>query len=94
MTNRDTAPAIQDLNTGLLAGAAVLVGVGSALGLVGLGLAAAALVAAAGRRYKRTDLTPTQHARLKWDQARAATSAGTGAWKGVDRNRYARTPVR
>ena len=57
-------------------------------------LAAAALVAAAGRRYKRTDLTPTQHARLKWDQARAATSAGTGAWKGVDRNRYARTPVR
>jgi hypothetical protein len=93
MTNRDTAPSIQDLNTGLLAGAAVLVGVGSALGLAGAALGAAALITAARRWYKRTDLTPTQHARLKWEQARAATSAGAGAWKGIDKNRYVRTPV-
>jgi hypothetical protein len=94
MTDRSTASVLQDLNTGLMASAAVLVGVGAALGLAGVGLGAAALVAAARRWYQRNDLTPRQHAKLTWDQARAAGVAGAGAWKGVDRGRYTRSAVR
>ena len=90
MTDRSTAPVLQDLNTGLLATAAVLLGVGAALGLAGVGLGAAALAAAARRWYQRNNLTPLQHAKLTWDQARAAGVAGAGAWKGIDRSPYTR----
>jgi hypothetical protein len=93
MTNRSTAPLLQDLNTNLLAGAAVLVGVGAALGLAGVSLGAAALVTAARHWYKRNDLTPVQHAKLTWNQARAAGAAGADAWKGVDRSGYTRSAV-
>jgi hypothetical protein len=91
MTDRDTAPLAQDLNTSLLTAAAILVGVGSALGLAGFGLGAAALIAAIRRWYQRKNLTPAQHAKLTWDQARAATSAGAQAWKGIDKNQYTKT---
>lgn len=94
MTERDTAPSIEDLNTRLLTGAAVLVGVGGALGLAGFGLGAAALIAALRRWYQRKNLTPAQHAKLTWGQARAATSAGAGAWKGIDKSQYTKTAVR
>jgi hypothetical protein len=88
MTDRDTAPSIQDLNTTLLTTAAVLVGIGSAVGLAGFGLGAAALIAAIRRWYQRNNLTPAQHAKLTWNQTRAATSAGSEAWKGIDKNQY------
>jgi hypothetical protein len=94
MADRSAGPVIQDLNGGLLATAAVLVGVGAALGLAGFAVGGAALVAAARRWYARNDLTPAQHAKLTWDQARAATSAGAGAWKGIDKSRYTRSAVR
>jgi hypothetical protein len=50
----------------LLAVAAVLIGVGSALGMAGLAVAAAALATACRRWYSRADLTPGELARLKW----------------------------
>jgi hypothetical protein len=93
MRDRSASPVVQDLNTGLLATAAVLVGVGSALGLAGFGLGAAALITAARRWYQRNDLTPAQHVRLTWDQARAATGAGAEAWKGIDKGRYTKPAV-
>ena len=94
MTDRSTARVLQDVNTRMLAGAAVLVGVGAALGLAGIGVGAAAFVAAARRWYERNDLTPARHAKLTWEQARAAAVAGSGAWKGVDRSRYAKSAAR
>jgi len=94
MTDHSIAPVLQDVNTSMLAGAAVLVGVGAALGLAGVGLGAAAFVAAARRWYERNDLTPAGHAKLTWEQARAAAAAGSGAWKGIDRSRYARSAAR
>lgn len=94
MTDRSTAPVLQDINTGMLAGAAVLVGVGAALGLAGVGVGAAAFVAAARRWYQRNDLTPARHAKLMWEQARAAGVAGADAWKGVDKSRYTRSAAR
>jgi hypothetical protein len=94
MTDRSTAPVLQDVNTRMLAGAAVLVGVGAALGLAGIGVGAAAFVVAARRWYERNDLTPARHAKLTWEQARAAAVAGSGAWKGVDRSRYVKSAAR
>jgi membrane protein implicated in regulation of membrane protease activity len=94
MSDRSGGPVIQDLNGGLLATAAVLVGVGTALSLAGFALGGAALITAARRWYQRNDLTPVQHAKLTWDQARAATAAGAGAWKGIDKNRYTQSAVR
>jgi hypothetical protein len=94
ITDRSTASVLQDVNTRMLAGAAVLVGVGAALGLAGIGVGAAAFVVAARRWYERNDLTPARHAKLTWEQARAAAVAGSGAWKGVDRSRYAKSAAR
>jgi hypothetical protein len=87
MTDR-SAPMLQDLNTGLFVSAAVLVGVGAAIGLAGVGLGTAAIVAAARHWYQRNELTPMQHAKRTWAQARAAGAAGAGAWKGVDKGGY------
>lgn len=94
MTDPPTAPRLQDLNTTMLASAAVLVGLGAALGLAGVSVGAAAFIAAARSWYQRNDLTPAQHAKLTWEQARAAAVAGSDAWKGVDRSRHTGRPSR
>ena len=78
--SRRTDPSLQDLPRELLAVAAVLIGVGSALGMAGLAVAAA-LATACRRWYSRADLTPGELARLKWEQAKAAAGAGSGAWR-------------
>jgi hypothetical protein len=61
----------------------VLIGVGSALGLAGLAMGAAALATAGRRWYSRADLSPGELARLKWEQAKAAAGASSGAWTGL-----------
>jgi hypothetical protein len=47
------------------------------------------LIAATRRWYRRADLAPQQLANLKWQQARAAADAGAGAWREVEKTRYA-----
>jgi hypothetical protein len=79
--SRRTDPSLQDLPRELLAVAAVLIGVGSALGLAGLATGAAALATAGRRWYSRADLSPGELARLKWEQAKAVAGAGSGAWR-------------
>src|SRR5207344_2909279 len=56
--SRRTDPSPEDLPRGLLVVAAVLIGVGSALGLAGLAMGAAALATAGRRWYSRADLSP------------------------------------
>ena len=51
--SRRTDPSLQDLPRELLAVAAVLIGVSSALGLAGLGVGAAAVATACRRWYRR-----------------------------------------
>lgn len=48
-------------------------------------MAAAAVVAAARRWYRRADLAPQDLANLKWQQAKAAVGAGAGAWRDTER---------
>ena len=45
------------------------------------GMVAAALATADRRWCSRADLAPADLARLKWEQAKAAAGAGSGAWR-------------
>ncbi|WP_147201207.1 hypothetical protein [Pseudonocardia asaccharolytica] len=89
MTDRRTDPSLQDLNPGLLLGAALMLAVGGVLGLAGIALGGAAVIAASRRWYHRADLPPSQLAKLKWEQAKAAAGAGAGAWRDTEETRHA-----
>jgi len=65
----------------LLVAGSVLVATGGILGLLGLGLGTVALVTAARRRVGQMEIPPSEFARTQFARARAATSAGVGAWR-------------
>ncbi len=70
------------LNKKLLISGAALVGVGGFLGAVGLLLGSSAVASAMRQWMKQLDQPPTEMAKQKWQQARAATAAGAKAWQG------------
>jgi hypothetical protein len=69
------------LQTGPLLAGAVLIGVGSLLGLAGLAIAGATLTAAARRYVNSMEVPPSELARQQLAKARAAASAGASAWR-------------
>jgi hypothetical protein len=69
------------LNTGPLLAGAVLIGIGSLLGLAGLAIAGAALGAAARRYVNQMEVPPSELAKQNLAKARAAASAGASAWR-------------
>ena len=80
MDQRRTDWSADDINSGTVLVAALLMGIGGLFAMAGLSVACAALVAAPRRWYHRVDLPPHGIARLKWEQAKAAAGAGAGAW--------------
>ena len=83
MTNTNTQKPRSGLqfNTPILITAGALVGFGSVLGMTGLALGMGELVAVTRRWMRYKDVTPSELARQKWAQAKAATTAGAGAWR-------------
>jgi hypothetical protein len=69
------------VNRSLLVGGGVLVGIGSLLGFTGLVLIGSALISATRRWVNHLERPPSEIARRKWQQARAAASAGAHAWR-------------
>ena len=69
------------LNTGPLLAGAVLIGLGSLLGLAGLAISATALAAAARRYVNNMEVPPSELAKQNLAKARAAASAGASAWR-------------
>jgi membrane protein implicated in regulation of membrane protease activity len=69
------------VNTRPLAVGAALLGAGVVIGLAGLAVSGAALAVATRRWIDQLDTPPSELARQKWAQARAATAAGTSAWQ-------------
>jgi hypothetical protein len=67
----------------LLVSAAVLEATAGALGLAGLVVCTVALAALTRRRVATMDVPPSELARQQWAKARAATSAGMGAWRSM-----------
>jgi hypothetical protein len=88
MTYRRTDPSLQDLHRGMLGVAAVLLGVSGLLGFAGVVVCGAAAAVAGRRWYHRADLPPNELARLKWEQAKAAANAGSGAWRDLEMAKY------
>ena len=82
MSNGRAANGGVQLNKKLLISGAVLVGIGGALGAAGLLLGSTAVASAMRQWVKQLDQPPTEMAKQKWQQARAATTAGAKAWQG------------
>jgi hypothetical protein len=64
----------------LVTGAA-MVGAGTLIALAGLAVGSGHLVSATRQWISEMELTPSELARLKWTQARAAMAAGAAAWQ-------------
>ncbi len=67
--------------TPLIIGAS-LVGVGAMLAMAGALIGGRALVAATRRWMRELEVPPSDVARHKWDQTRAAATASARAWHG------------
>ena len=76
--NGTTGP---QFDAGPLIASAVLVGAGTVIALAGLALGGAHLLSAAQRWVSEMEIPPSELARLKVAQARAAVSAGAAAWQ-------------
>jgi hypothetical protein len=81
MTEQDETAQGLGLKTGPLLAGAVLIGVGSLLGLAGLAICGAALAAAARRYVDNMEVPPGELAKQQLAKARAAASAGASAWR-------------
>jgi hypothetical protein len=62
---------------------AVLIGAGAMTALAGLIVGGSHLVAATRKWVEEMEVPPSDLARAKWAQARAAASAGASAWRSV-----------
>ena len=69
------------LNRRLIVGGGVLIGIGGLLGFTGMLLVSSAIVSAARRRVNQLEQPPSEIAKRRWQQARAATTAGAKAWR-------------
>lgn len=87
-TNCRTDPSMHDISSRLLTVAAVLGAVGGLFGLAGLTVALSAAVSAWRQWHRRVDLTPSEMAHLKWEQAKAAAQAGGEAWRKTEQAQY------
>ena len=69
------------LNRSLLVGGGVLVALGGLLGFTGMALVTSALISATRRWMDHLERPPSEIARRRWEQAKAAASAGAAAWR-------------
>jgi hypothetical protein len=69
------------LNRRLIVGGGVLIGIGGLLGFTGMLLVSSAIVSAARQTVDQLERPPSELAKRKWQQARAATTAGAKAWR-------------
>jgi hypothetical protein len=69
------------LNRNLLVGGGVLVALGGLLGFTGMALVSSALLSATRQWVDQLERPPTEMARRRWEQTKAAASAGAAAWR-------------
>jgi hypothetical protein len=69
------------LNRSLLVGGGVLVALGGLLGFAGMALVSSALISATRRWMEHLERPPSEIARRRWEQTKAAATAGAAAWR-------------
>ena len=69
------------LNRNLLVGGGVLVALGGLLGFTGMALVSSALISATRQWMDHLEQPPSEMARRRWEQAKAAAAAGAAAWR-------------
>jgi hypothetical protein len=60
----------------------ILLGIGAVVAIAGAAVAGTHVVAATRAWIKELETPPDQLARLKWEQAKAAATAGAATWQG------------
>jgi hypothetical protein len=69
------------LKTAPLVTGAALVGAGTLLALVGLAVGGGHLIEAVSKWINEMETSPSEQAKVKWAQAKAAMAAGAAAWQ-------------
>ena len=69
------------LNRNLLVGGGVLVALGGLLGFTGMALVSSALISATRQWIDQLEQPPSEIARRRWEQTKAAAAAGAAAWR-------------
>ena len=81
MTEQTASRDAIQLNRSLLVGGGVLVALGGMLGFAGMALISSALVSATRQWVDHLEQPPSEIARRRWEQTKAAASAGAAAWR-------------
>ena len=81
MSNANNGKSGPQFSSGPLITSAAMVGGGIVLVLVGLAVGGGHLLSATRHWVREMEVPPTELARIKWNQARAAVSAGAVAWQ-------------
>jgi hypothetical protein len=80
MAERGSRSDIQ-VNRSLLVGGGVLVALGGLLGFTGMALVSSALLSATRQWVDQLEQPPSEIARRRWEQTKAAATAGAAAWR-------------
>jgi hypothetical protein len=70
-----------ELNRGLIVGGGALIAVGGLLGFAGMALLSSALISATRQWVDHLERPPSEIARRRWEQTKAAAAAGAAAWR-------------
>jgi len=81
MSNSDDSTNGTQFQAGPLIISAVMVGAGALIAFAGLTVGATYVIAVTRRRIQEMEVPPSELARMKWTQAKAAVSAGASAWQ-------------
>ena len=80
MHNSHSSSAGFQMNSTQVVVGAVLLGAGSLIGMAGAIVGGHALMSATLRWFRELEVAPTEVAKQKWNQTKAATTAGAQAW--------------
>ena len=81
MTSGENGRTGLQLKAGPLMTSAALVGVGGVIVMAGVAVGSSHLTLAVRQWIRDMEVPPSEQARLKWAQARAAYTAGASAWQ-------------
>lgn len=81
MSNDENGSSGPQFKAGPLITSAALVGAGTLIALAGLAVGSTHLLTAIRQWVKEMEVPPSEVARQKWSQARAAVAAGQAAWQ-------------